>query len=141
MKSLCNCGRRINIGNTCVCKQRKVNKQHNRDDYMHSSEWTNKSLMIRQMYNGHCQRCWYKYHRITRTQLSAHHIYSRLKYPQYKRDNWNLICVCMSCNNALKHVADGHIDWEQPHIDIVKVNDELFKLNVPDDDSISPMLH
>ncbi|WP_066314529.1 HNH endonuclease [Bacillus sp. FJAT-29814] len=108
------CGKRIEYNATCNCKNHIRNKstEGETDKLMRSSRWKKKRRYIIDRDICMCQRCFWKYQTVNITELTVHHIHSRKNYPELMWEDSNLICVCMTCNNQLKKVKDGTLDFD-----------------------------
>ena len=78
-----------------------VEKNKNTLAPLQTKRWRNLRLSIFQRDNYHCQRCLLKYGIINGENLEAHHIKSRLNYPELMFDEQNIIAICRTCNVQL----------------------------------------
>lgn len=107
------CGEKIIDGTICKCKKTRINTGNfKRDIILDSYRWKKKRKYIKQR-DGHlCQRCLIKYNIINSDDLQAHHIKSRVDFPELTWDDDNLICVCGTCNRQLGTTNELDFKWD-----------------------------
>lgn len=99
------CGKTIPFNSDCECRKdirnsRGKYREDNKD--LMTYRWNQKVRpMIIKRDNGHCQRCLIKFNVLNSSDITVHHIKSRLNYPELTWEEDNLITLCMSCNNQL----------------------------------------
>ena len=49
--------------------------------------------------------------------LNWHHIYMQSKYPQFKHEKWNLVCLCRECHFVIGHKRN----WRNEFTNLVAV--------------------
>lgn len=124
-------------GHSCIYdnhNRKKYNKY--RKDYVEKNSETIKPLMsvrwrklrlkiiARDSY--HCQRCLIKYGIINGEKIEAHHIKSRLNYPELMFDENNIIAICQTCNVQLGNDDKLDFKWNPPD----DTNDDGFIFNL-----------
>ncbi|WP_051405107.1 HNH endonuclease [Bacillus cihuensis] len=120
---LCDCcGKMHPDTERCVCRReaRRFNNQNKNPEmkkFFNSARWKKLRLKVLKRDQEVCLRCLIKYNVVVKDNLEAHHIKSRLNYPELTFEESNIITLCKSCNTHLG------------------TNDKLdFKYEVPKDD-------
>lgn len=115
-KKICStCGKIIAEGAQCSCKKtayiaKNLNKSDEKDP-IHSKEWRAKRLQIIKRDNYVCQRCFIKYKLINTEELTVHHILSRKTHPELMFEDYNLVCLCATCNKQLGVKDKLDFEW------------------------------
>lgn len=76
-----------------------------------TKQWRKLRLDILQRDKHHCQRCLIKYGIINGENLEAHHIKSRLNYPELMFDEHNIVTICRTCNVQLGTKDKLDFEW------------------------------
>lgn len=113
------CSKIIELGTVCECKKNRNNYQKNyyqknksqlKD--LHSVRWRKLRTHVLNRDGNLCIRCLYKFDVVTKKQLQAHHIKSRLDFPELTFDESNIVCVCKQCNLELGITNKLDFDYE-----------------------------
>jgi len=118
------CGKIIDINETCSCLKNLKNdyqkqyykKNKNLMDELTSLKWAKFRKLIIDRDNGYCQRCYYKYGIINKSNLQVHHIKPRIKYPNLVYDENNCITLCKTCNTQLGLQEELDFIWNKKEL-------------------------
>lgn len=116
---LCSCGKVIPDTETCSCKlrnerKRSADKNKLQDGFYYSKRWRRFREKILKRDNEVCIRCLIKYNVVVKEGLEAHHIKSRLNYPELSFDETNVLTVCKQCNTQLGTSDKLDFEYEMP---------------------------
>jgi len=125
-KICCYCNNRLSARDKCECKKARDRARNRRKDernpeekkFFNSAKWKNLRKRIISRDAGICQRCLYKYNVIVSShQLEVHHIKPRIKYPELRFEESNLITLCKSCNTQLGTKGELDFKWHGTDVD------------------------
>lgn len=121
-KKICNyCQKLVDENHVCHKKSNKQYNKYKRDYYKKNKEivapimsykWKKFRKFILERDNQMCQRCYAKYGIINSDELQAHHIKSRINYPELMYDENNVITVCKTCNLQLGTSDKLDFEWQ-----------------------------
>ncbi|MFZ0444199.1 MAG: HNH endonuclease [Bacillus sp. (in: firmicutes)] len=120
------CGTMHTVTERCACrvkahKQRNAEKNQLSDDFYTKKKWRKFRKRILKRDQGVCLRCLIKYNVVTTESLEAHHIKSRLNYPELSFDESNVMTLCKSCNTQLGTADKLDFKYEVPKDDWMPV--------------------
>ena len=99
------CSNKVEYTKKCSCLNdaRKIRnkKYEDKDKFYRGRAWRKLRERVLNRDNNLCQRCLYKFGIINSKNLEAHHIKSRLNYPELELEIDNIVCVCKTCNLQL----------------------------------------
>ena len=121
-KKICKyCQKLVDENHVCHKKSNKQYNKYKRDYYKKNKEivapimsykWKKFRKFILERDDQMCQRCYAKYGIINGDELQAHHIKSRINYPELMYDENNVITVCKTCNLQLGTSDKLDFEWK-----------------------------
>ena len=121
-KKICKyCNKLVDENHVCQKKSNERYNKYKRDYYRKNKEtvapimsykWKKFRKFIIDRDDNMCQRCYIKYGIINGDQLQAHHIKSRINYPELMYDENNVIAVCKTCNLQLGTNDKLDFEWQ-----------------------------
>ena len=121
-KKICKyCQKLVDENHVCHKKSNKQYNKYKRDYYKKNKEivapimsykWKKFRKFILERDDQMCQRCYAKYGIINSDELQAHHIKSRINYPELMYDENNVITVCKTCNLQLGTSDKLDFEWQ-----------------------------
>lgn len=99
------CGSKVEYTKKCSCLKNKKSERNKKyidnDKFYRTRKWRALRLRVLKRDNFLCQRCLNKYGILNSDNLEAHHIKSRVNYPELELEENNIVCVCKTCNLQL----------------------------------------
>ena len=121
-KKICKyCHSLVDEDHVCHKKSNERYNKYKRDYYrknkktvapIMSYKWKKFRKFILRRDDQMCQRCYTKYGIINGDQLQAHHIKSRINYPELMYDEDNIVAVCKTCNLQLGTSDKLDFEWQ-----------------------------
>lgn len=121
-KKICKyCNKLVDEDHVCHKKSKERYNKYKRDYYRKNKEtvapimsykWKKFRKFILERDDHMCQRCYTKYGIINGDELQAHHIKSRINYPELMYDENNVITVCKTCNLQLGTSDKLDFEWQ-----------------------------
>lgn len=120
-----NCNKLVPQYKPCECKKERdkaISKEKNEryaeeKKFFNSARWKKLRLRIIERDGGYCQRCWFKFFLVVSSDLEVHHIKPRIKYPELRWEETNLVTLCKSCNTELGTIGKLDFVFESKEIE------------------------